>query len=355
MDLSGGDVEVTLGDGVVIVGGILTVFSAVVAGAAEAVGSLGGTAAAGLDTLTVSVGDDVTVTVSTLAVEVKVVDAVVVGGLQTEGTAVDVAAAGAAVVTVTGGVWTGLVGLLVAITFVLAWAVEDGTELAEDDDKVVTGDTAEALTVVVGLVVGIVVLVELVARRQAWAVFTAVTGAAVAGGDTETGFGEAKAETLWAAGVACDRVCETIFAAGVSAGTVFKGVTLTVSGGVTGGGSVSVTATGVSTAVTLAESVPGVFTSEARGAGSVGASEAAETLSEGFTFEGADFTSLAVGDVVVGVALTGTVEVVENEAEDTEEVWVDSADTGADSLTWVASGRGGGAGTGSAGAEAKRV
>lgn len=72
------------------------------AGAAEAVGSLGGTAGAGLDTVTVSVRDDVTV--STLAVEVKVADAVIMEGLQTEVAAVDVAAVGATVATVTGGV-----------------------------------------------------------------------------------------------------------------------------------------------------------------------------------------------------------------------------------------------------------
>lgn len=200
--IPGGDVEMTLGGGVVIVGRVLTVFSAVETRAAEAVGSSEGTAGAGLDTLTVPVWDDVTVTVSTLAVEVKVVDAAIVEGLQTNAAAADVTATGATVAMVTGGVWTGLVGTLVAVTLVLSWAVEDGTELAEVDAKVVTGDTTEALTAVDGFVVGKVL--RPVALGQAWAAFTSVTGAAVVRGDPETGFGEA--ETVWTEDVTCDRI-----------------------------------------------------------------------------------------------------------------------------------------------------
>lgn len=116
---------------------------------------------------------------------------------------------------------------------------------------------------------------------------------------------------------------------------------MTVSEGVTGEGATLVMASGVSTAVTLAESVSGVFPfAEAKGSGSVGALEAVETTSEGFTTGGADITLAEVGDggVVVGVALTVMVAVVEDVAEDTEEVWVVSVETGADSLTWVASG-----------------
>lgn len=61
---------------------------------------------------------------------------------------------------------------------------------------------------------------------------------------------------------------------------------MTVSEDVTGKGATLVMATGVSTAVTLAELVSGVFPSaEAKGAGSVGVLEALETTSEGFTCE----------------------------------------------------------------------
>lgn len=112
MDFSGDDVVVvTVGNGagaapgdVVTGGGIVTVFSAVVAGVVEDVCSLGGGAAAtGVGTWTFSVGGvEVTVTVFALAVVVTLVDIAVGEGVQVGvgaagGFAEDVPATGAAI------------------------------------------------------------------------------------------------------------------------------------------------------------------------------------------------------------------------------------------------------------------